>query len=138
MGVTPARGRYPDVGGSTPGLFGMTPTAAGYTPFRRPVVEERAAPLPTSPDRYVIIHIARLAHAAALTLHINRMAGEEQPPARSLYDELGEEVKPHSILDVKVRQNLWIFDQDAGEAQTTQMSESMFMGYQSCCRECPI
>lgn len=44
--ATPARGggRYGDMAGSTPG-FGQTPTAAGYTPFRRPqMAEERAMP----------------------------------------------------------------------------------------------
>jgi hypothetical protein len=44
--ATPARGggRYGDMAGSTPG-FGQTPTAAGYTPFRRPqMTEERAMP----------------------------------------------------------------------------------------------
>lgn len=35
-------GRYVnEMGAATPGVFGMTPTAAGYTPFRRPSVMDR-------------------------------------------------------------------------------------------------
>ncbi|ELR14000.1 MPPN (rrmlike) domain containing protein [Acanthamoeba castellanii str. Neff] len=72
--ATPARGggRYGDMAGSTPG-FGQTPTAAGYTPFRRPqMAEERSMP-------------------GIATSSAEGVPGEEQPPTRSLYDELEEE-----------------------------------------------